>query len=133
MLKMRRLLHVFTPAPALTRPPTVIEETLKEERMGAADVRLPSRTEPIRSTTLGAVAVAGPWTGGRHPSLLVDDDRGRSPSRRRTSGPRNVGMKPCTKACTVLVIIRATGGDGAEHQRALPEPDDARVEHVSRR
>jgi hypothetical protein len=94
---------------------------------------LPRRLHNTRSIAFASVAVPDRRAGVRAHALLVDDDRGGQPLSTSTSGRASDGMKPCTKALYVSLIIRCdSAAIVPKTSDDLPEPDTP-VNTVSRR
>src|SRR3954451_9904918 len=133
MLKLRRSCTVFPARSSLTAPAPLIEATLKENAFGEPMCGLPSRLKRMRSMALASVAVPTVDRGSapiRSWSTMIAVV---SPSRTSTSGRASVGMKPCTKALYVSLIIRCdSAAIVANTRELLPEPETP-VKTVSRR
>ena len=117
---------VMTPVPRA-------EATLKENAWGEPMYGCPSRLNRIRSIAFASVAVPtvertlAPIRSWSTMIAVV------SPSSTSTSGRASVGMKPCTNALYVSLIIRCDSAAMVPNTRELlPEPETP-VNTVSRR
>ena len=123
------------------RPPrsTVIaplartEGTLKENALGEPMWGCPSRLKRMRSIALASVAVPTVERGSAPIRCWSTMIAVVSPSSTSTSGRASVGMKPCTKALYVSLIIRCESAAIVPNtSELLPEPETP-VNTVSRR
>ena len=107
--------------------------TLKEYAVGGPTNGLPRRLKRIRSIALASVAVPTVERGLapiRSWSTMIAVVR---PSRLSTSGRAREGMKPCTKALYVSLIIRCdSAAIVAKTSELLPDPETP-VKTVNRR
>src|SRR3981081_1084953 len=133
MLKLRRSFTVRPARSRVTAPAPLIEATLKENAWGEPMCGFPSRLKRMRSIALASVAVPTVERGSapiRSWSTMIAVV---SPSSTSTSGRARVGIKPCTKALYVSLIIRCDSGAIVANPRdLLPEPETP-VNTVSRR
>src|SRR5664280_594239 len=133
MVKLRRSLTVCPPRSMETAPAPLIEATLNEYACGEPMCGRPSRLNRMRSIALASVAVPTverALAPIRSWSMMIAVV---SPSRTSTSGRARVGMKPCTKALYVSLIIRCDSAAIVPNtSELLPEPETP-VNTVSRR
>jgi len=133
MLKLRRCLVAVPPRSMVTAPAPEMEATLKENACGEPMCGSPSRLNRIRSIALASVAVptverASPPIRSWPTMIAVV-----SPSITSTSGRASAGMKPCTKALYVSLIIRCdSAAIVLNTSELLPDPETP-VNTVSRR
>jgi hypothetical protein len=109
------------------------EGTLNENALGEPMCGCPSRLKRIRSIALASVAVPTVDRGLdpiRSWSTMIAVV---SPSSTSTSGRASVGMKPCTKALYVSLIMRCdSAAIVSKTSELFPEPETP-VNTVSRR
>src|SRR5487761_1593255 len=124
---------LLAPRSIVIAPLARTEGTLKENALGAPMWGFPSRLKRTRSIALASVAVptveraSAPIRSWSTMIAVV------SPSSTSTSGRPSVGMKPCTKALYVSLIIRCDSAAIVPNTSELfPEPETP-VNTVSRR
>ncbi len=133
MLNSRRSLISRPPFSSVTAPAPLIEATLNENACGPPTCGVPSLLNRMRS--IAPVSVAVPTVERtlapiRSWSTMIAVV---SPSRTSTSGRPRLGMKPCTNALYVSLIMRCDSAAIVPNTRELlPEPDTP-VTTVSRR
>src|SRR3954468_1478842 len=122
-----------SPRSTVIAPLAFTDGTLNEYALGGPMCGLPSRLNRIRSIALASVAVPTVERGLapiRSWSTMIAVVR---PSRASTSGRASVGMKPCTKALYVSLIIRCdSAAIVLNTSELLPEPETP-ANTVSRR
>ncbi len=132
-LKLRRSFVVASPRSIVTAPAPEIDATLNEYAWGEPMCGDPSLLNRMRSMALASVAVPTVDRGFapiRSWSTMIAVVR---PSRTSTSGRASVGMKPCTKALYVSLIIRCDSAAIVLNTSELfPDPETP-VNAVSRR
>ena len=131
--KLRRCLASRPPFVVVTAPPPDADATLNEYACGEPMWGSPSRLNRMRNIALASVAVPTVERGSepmRSWSTMIAVVR---PSRTSTSGRASVGMKPCTNALYVSLIMRwDSAAIVANTSELLPEPETP-VNTVSRR
>src|SRR3954447_11426839 len=123
----------FAPRSTVIAPLARTDGTLKEKAFGEPICGCPRRLNRMRSIALASVAVptvertSAPIRSWSTMIAVV------SPSSTSTSGRASVGMKPCTKALYVSLIIRCDSAAIVPNtSELLPEPETP-VNAVSRR
>ena len=132
-VKSRRSLVVPAPFSMVIAPDPVTEATLNENAWGEPMCGWPSRLKRMRSIAFASVAVPtvertlAPIRSWSTMIAVV------SPASTSTSGRPSVGMKPCTNALYVSLIMRCDSAAIVPNTRELlPEPETP-VNTVSRR
>ena len=124
---------VLPPRSTVIAPLAFTEGTLNEYALGEPMCGFPSLLKRMRSIALASVAVPTVERGLepiRSWSTMIAVVR---PSSRSTSGRDSVGMKPCTKALYVSLIIRCDSAAIVPNtSELLPDPETP-VNTVSRR
>src|SRR5216683_3108555 len=133
VMEKLRLTALLDPRSTVIAPAPWADATLKEKAWGEPMCGCPSRLKRMRSNALASVAVPtveralAPIRSWSTMIAVV------SPSSTSTSGRASVGMKPCTKALYVSLIIRCDSAAIVPNtSELLPEPETP-VNTVSRR
>src|ERR1044072_8683928 len=127
------LVWVLPPRSTVMPPLARTEGTLNEYALGEPMCGCPGRLKGIRSIGLASVAVPTVERGSAPIRSWSTRIAVVSPSRTSTSGRASVGMKPCTKALYVSLIIRWDSAAIVPNtSELLPEPETP-VNTVSRR
>ncbi len=123
-LNSRRSFTVRPARSVVTAPAPLIEATLKENAWGEPMCGCPRRLNTMRNIAFVSVTVPTVERGLapiRSWSTMIAVV---SPSRTSTSGRASVGMKPCTNALYVSLIIRCDSAAIVENtSELLPEPE----------
>src|SRR5260221_419118 len=133
VMEKLRLTALLDPRSTVIAPAPWADATLKEKAWGEPICGCPSRLKRMRSNALASVAVPtveralAPIRSWSTMIAVV------SPSSTSTSGRASVGMKPCTKALYVSLIMRCDSAAMVPNtSELLPEPETP-VNTVSRR
>src|SRR3954452_4803308 len=133
MLNSRRSFTFWPPRSRVTAPAPLIEATLKENAWGEPTCGCPSRLNRIRSIAFASVTVPTVERGLAPIRSWSTRIAVVSPSSTSTSGRASVGMKPCTNALYVSLIIRCDSAAIVPKTSELLTEPETPVNTVSRR